>query len=192
MSTSARRLALALGLSSFFALSAASLSSAWADDTESGDPRPVIEELEADEANRKVIEEPLANAKHALERAGQAASTGDQRVPPMLRALAMEWATTARDVLRAAAAEAEAMAAAKKAAEVRTKVDRARALLAETQARRGTARAELERLKKESGRHGRDVDATVGAKKDAKAPSKPEAPPKSKAAPASPPSGGKP
>jgi len=154
--TSARPWVLALGLGSFSLAASAS-----AGESEAGDPAPLIEELEADKANQAVIAESLGHAKSVMERARAARSTGDVRVTPFLTQLAMEWATTARDVLRAAKAEADAMSAAKKAAEVRTKVDRARTLLAETQARRGQARAELERLKRETGRHGRDVDATA-------------------------------
>jgi colicin import membrane protein len=98
----------------------------------------------------KVVDEPLRHARKALERANGARTAGDTAHARMLDGLALEWAETARDLLRAAAAEKEALATAKKAREIGVQVERARALLEETQARRGRAAADLERAEAEA------------------------------------------
>ncbi|CAN91232.1 hypothetical protein predicted by Glimmer/Critica [Sorangium cellulosum So ce56] len=98
----------------------------------------------------KVVAEPMAHAKRALQRAHGARAAGDATNARRLDAVALEWAEAARTLLRAAAAEAAAVEAAKRAREVETKLERARALLEETQARRGRAAAELERIEAEA------------------------------------------
>ncbi|WP_437533042.1 hypothetical protein WME79_05850 [Sorangium sp. So ce726] len=110
----------------------------------------------------KVVAEPMAQAKRALQRAHGARAAGDAAHARQLDAVALEWAETARTLLRAAAAEAAAVDAAKRAREVETKLERARALLEETQARRGRAAAELDRLEaeaREATRAAADVEA---------------------------------
>ncbi|WP_437591293.1 hypothetical protein [Sorangium sp. So ce1000] len=110
----------------------------------------------------KVVAEPVAQAKRALQRADGARAAGDATNARRLDAVALEWAETARTLLRAAAAEAAAVDAAKSAREVETKLERARALLEETQARRGRAAAELERIEaeaREATRAAADVEA---------------------------------
>ncbi|MGK4007094.1 hypothetical protein WMF31_31015 [Sorangium sp. So ce1036] len=98
----------------------------------------------------KVVAEPVAQAKRALQRAHGARVAGDAANARRLDALALEWAETARTLLRAAEAEAAAVDAAERAYKIETKMDRARALLAETQVRRGRAAAELERVEAEA------------------------------------------
>lgn len=98
----------------------------------------------------KIVAEPVAQAKRALQRAHGARAAGDATNARRLDAVALEWAETARTLLRAAAAESAAVEEAKRAREVETKLDRARALLEETQARRGRAAAELERIEAEA------------------------------------------
>jgi hypothetical protein len=113
----------------------------------------IIGEVEARAAKDKldkVVAEPLRHAKKALERANGARTSGDTAHARMLDGLALEWAETARDLLRAAAAEKEALATAKRAREIGVQVERARALLEETQARRGRAAADLERAEAEA------------------------------------------
>jgi hypothetical protein len=113
----------------------------------------IIGEVEAKAAKDKldkVVAEPLRHARKALERANGARTAGDTAHARMLDGLALEWAETARDLLRAAAAEKEALATAKKAREIGVQVERARALLEETQARRGRAAADLERAEAEA------------------------------------------
>ncbi|MDC0682580.1 hypothetical protein [Sorangium atrum] len=110
----------------------------------------------------RVVAEPVAQAKRALQRAQGARAAGDAAHARQLDAVALEWAETARTLLRAAAAEATAVEAAKRAREVETKLERARALLEETQARRGRAAAELDRIEaeaREATRTAADVEA---------------------------------
>jgi hypothetical protein len=105
--------------------------------------------------------EPVTAAKMALERAHGARVRGDEPHARMMDALALEWAEAARDLARAAAAERAAQAASQKAYEAQTKAERARALLEETQARRGRTAAELVRVEaeaKESARGASDAE----------------------------------
>lgn len=147
----------------------------------------VIHELEAKGAGNaeaaRVVAEPLKNAKRALERAHGARTSGDQAHARMLDGLALEWAETARELDRAAAAEQVALAIGKRAHDVSTKADRARALLEETQARRGRAAAELEKVQadaRDAQKGAADAEAhrLDAAKKKAGAkPAPPKAPP---------------
>jgi hypothetical protein len=98
----------------------------------------------------KVVAEPVEQAKRALARAHGARAAGDAAHARRLDALALEWAETAQVLLRASAAEAAAIETARRAREVGTRLDRARTLLEETQARRGRAAAELERVETEA------------------------------------------
>lgn len=97
-------------------------------------------------AHADLAEEPLENAAALLERADDARSAGDHQHAAMLEAVALEWAESGRDLVRAAEAEAEADELAKRAVEVEERLVRARALLEQTVARRGRARARLEEL----------------------------------------------
>ena len=136
----------------------------------------------------QVTAEPVKSAKRALERARGARAAGDEPHARMLDALALEWAQTARDLLRAAAAEATATATAKKAYEAQTQADRARALLEETQARRGRAAAELVHVEaeaKEAAKSAADAEAhrlEVGRRKGASPEPAAKPPPQEKAA----------
>jgi hypothetical protein len=98
-----------------------------------------------DAAAQKLVERPVHDAKLALERARGARVSGDEAHAAMLDGLALELAESARDLGRAAAGEAASLAAVKDARELVTKVERARTLLEETQARRGRAVAELQK-----------------------------------------------
>lgn len=104
-----------------------------------------VEAKATDAKAKKVVASSLEHAKEALERAHGARAAGDAKHAHMLDGVALEWAENARDLLRAAAAEQVAVAAADKAREAAVKAERARALLEETQARRGRADAELEK-----------------------------------------------
>lgn len=108
----------------------------------------IVKDVEAratDAKAKKVVASSIEQAKRALARARGAADAGDQPHARMLFGLALEWAETSRELLRAAGAEQAATSAADKAREAATKAERARALLEETQARRGRADAELEK-----------------------------------------------
>jgi hypothetical protein len=93
-----------------------------------------------------VSHEPIESAKRALQRAHGARSSGDARHAQMLDALALQWAEMARDLERASAVEQTAATTGKESKEAEIQVERARALLEETQARRGRAEAELQRV----------------------------------------------
>jgi hypothetical protein len=114
----------------------------------------ILRELEAkagkDAETAKVVVEPVKSAKRALERAHGARAAGDELHARMLEGVALEWAECARDLDRAAAAEKVAMAASKQANDVETRAKQARALLEETQARRGRTAAELEHVEAEA------------------------------------------
>jgi hypothetical protein len=97
-----------------------------------------------------VVAAPIGTAKQSLERGHGALAAGDAAHARMLFGLALEWAETARDLERAAAAEQAANTTEKSASEAATQVERARALLEETQARRGRALAELEKAMAEA------------------------------------------
>jgi hypothetical protein len=98
----------------------------------------------------KVLAGPLAKAKTALQRAYGARTSGDELHARQLEGLALEWTATAETLVRASAAERAAQASAKQADDATNQLERLRALLAETQARKERALAELERLKQEA------------------------------------------
>ncbi len=98
----------------------------------------------------KIVAEPVEQAKRALSRAHGARAAGDAAHARQLDGLALEHAETARDLLRAVAAEAAAVDTAQKARDAATRLERARALLEETQARYERAAAELVRLQAEA------------------------------------------
>lgn len=146
----------------------------------------------------KVVAEPVEKAKRSLGRAHEARAAGDAAHARLLDGLALEWAETARDLLRAVDAEITAVGTAQRAREASTRLERARALLEETQARRGRAAAELERVEagaREAAAAAARVEqdrvdaskrggAKAGGKGDTKGRGKGEAPPKPKRAPA--------
>lgn len=114
----------------------------------------IVREIEAragkDAELGRVVAEPIKGVRRALERAHGARVSGDGLHARMLDGLALEWAETARDLEKAAAAEKIATTTSTKAHDVQTRADRARALLEETQARRGRAAAELSRVQGEA------------------------------------------
>jgi len=104
-----------------------------------------IDAKATDAKAKKLIASSVERSKEALERAHGARAAGDISHAHMLEGLALEWAQNAQDLVRAAAAEQVAESAADKAREAAVRAERARALLEETQARRGRAEAELEK-----------------------------------------------
>jgi len=105
-----------------------------------------MQAVSAAPANAKLAAESLANADAVLKRADDARAAGDHEHAALLEAVALEWAQTGRDLVRAARAETEADELAKQAADVEERLVRARALLEQTVARRGRAQARLEAL----------------------------------------------
>jgi len=100
----------------------------------------------AQEVDPEVVAEPLADARRAHERARGALSAGDSRHASMLTKLALDWATTARSLLDAVLLERQAAEQSERAGVAREHVQRARALLAEQQARLGRLEAEVDKL----------------------------------------------
>jgi hypothetical protein len=126
----------------------------------------ILHELDAraekDAETARVVAEPVKSAKRALERARGARTSGDELHARMLDGLALEWAESARDLDRAATAERASVTTSKQANEVETRAKQARALLEETQARRGRTAAELERVEadaREARQRAADVEA---------------------------------
>lgn len=144
----------------------------------------ILKEIDAraakSERAAKLVKEPVEKAKKALERAHGARAAGDPGHAAVLDALALEWTETARDLDRAAASEEVAAASAAKARETAAKVERARTLLEETQARRARAAAELERVEAEARERAKNAADTERDRVDAskKKASKGEAKPK--------------
>jgi hypothetical protein len=138
----------------------------------------LLQEIEAraarDAGTAKVVAAAVENAKTALERAHGARAANDPAHGHMLDGLALEWAETARDLERAAAAEQSSLVAAKAAADATTQAERARSLLEETQARRQRAQAELEKAEADAKEAAKaaattEQDRIAAAKKGGKA-----------------------
>ena len=83
--------------------------------------------------------EAVKRARQAVARALAMSRAGDAQHSALLRRVALEWALVARDVVRAAAVEAQATQTERTFDELETKALRTRALLEETIARRGRA-----------------------------------------------------
>jgi hypothetical protein len=111
---------------------------------------------------RELIDPPLEQATRAMERAGNARSAGDVTHGAMLERLAAQWSQLAMLVLRAASAEQAAQKAAVAARDQAEKLERARTLLAEQQARRGRLQA---RLAEERARIERETRASADREK---------------------------
>lgn len=102
-------------------------------------------------ADAVLLKGPLEEARKALGRAEGARRSGDTVHAEQLEGLAREWAETARDLVRAAAIEADAGGLETSASQASLKAERARALLEEALSRRGRAEAELEKLSASAG-----------------------------------------
>jgi len=152
-----------LGLGAFLVASAAAEPTA--DRTVA---QTVLAELAAPalSASAPLVKRPVAEAQRALERAKGARQAGDVARAELLEGLAREWAETARDTVRAASAETDAVATDKKVAQAVVQTDRARTLLEESIAHLGEARQRLTELEQQN----------VAAKPKAKPVKKEEAP----------------
>jgi hypothetical protein len=104
----------------------------------------LVLKLEQDASQASVIATSIAGAKQALERATKLRGAGDEGHAKTADGLAREWAETARDLARAADAEAKASELRRKALDAQAKLERSRALVEEAIARAGRLRAELE------------------------------------------------
>lgn len=99
-------------------------------------------------AHAWLARESIDPAKRALRRADDARASGDYPHAALLEGLALEHAESGVDLVRAVDAEKKLAQTEKELTELETKITRARALLEETLARRGRARAKLEELEK--------------------------------------------
>ncbi len=102
--------------------------------------------IQQSQPHRKLARDPVRRAQDALRRGEDARAAGDDHHGQMLEALALEWASMAEALLRTAEMESKVAELQRQAAEAETKSIRAKALLEETAARRGRARAKLEQL----------------------------------------------
>jgi|HubBroStandDraft_4_1064222.scaffolds.fasta_scaffold388810_1 hypothetical protein len=104
----------------------------------------IVDELGRDKGHQAIVAEPVGLAQKALERALRFRTLGDEARARAADGLAREWAETARDLVRAADAEARATEVRRKALEEGVQLERTRALVDEGIARVGRLKAELE------------------------------------------------
>jgi len=105
-----------------------------------------IAAIQADEAQRRIAQDPLSRAQRALQRADGARGSADHEHGALLEALAREWAESGVDLVRTARAEAEANEQHRRASEAESKARRARTLIEETVARRTRAAEALKAM----------------------------------------------
>lgn len=98
------------------------------------------------EPDASVVREPLDKAKKAIERARGARDAGDVQHSHMIDDIARLWVKVAEQLIRATRFEAETKKVSDETRALEVQVERARALLTETQSRHGRAVAELEQL----------------------------------------------
>jgi hypothetical protein len=104
----------------------------------------LAQKLELDPVHGPITAAAVARAKEALERAARLRGAGDEAHAKAADGLAREWAETARDLARAADAEASASDLRRKAVDAQARLIRARALVEEGIARVGRLRAQLD------------------------------------------------
>jgi colicin import membrane protein len=104
----------------------------------------LVLQLEHDPAHAAVTADALASARNALERATRLRAAGDETHARAADGLALECAQTARDVARAADAEAKAAELRHKAVDAQAQLERTRAQVEEGIAHVGRLRAQLD------------------------------------------------
>jgi chromosome segregation ATPase len=143
----------------------------------------LIQQVEADEANRAVASDAVHRARAALDEAAKLRGAGDEAHAKAADGLAREWAETARDLTRAASAEATAADVRRKALEAQAQLERSRTLVEEGITRVGRLRAELDEAER-SGPSGRKaVESHEGDAPSAKPAKKEKATAATKASP---------
>jgi hypothetical protein len=130
--------AVAVSASVQAATSASAAPSASASASASAEPARAPAAFAGDEA--------IAEARKALERAEQMRAVGDVTHARMAEELALEWAETARDAIRATESEREADRVATAAVKASSRAERARILLEEAIVRRGRLQTTLDAL----------------------------------------------
>lgn len=93
---------------------------------------------------------PIGEARKLLARAAELRTLGDTARAELAEDGALEWALTARELVKAVELEHDAVDQAASANSAGTKADKARALLDEAIARRAKLQTELDRLEKEA------------------------------------------
>ncbi len=104
----------------------------------------IVQQLSADPGHQAVTADALLEARNALERATRLRVAGDEAHAKAADGLALEWAETARDVVKAADAEAAAADLRHKALDAQAQLERSRALVEEAIASLGRLQAELD------------------------------------------------
>jgi hypothetical protein len=112
--------------------------------TSNDQARTVVTQVEADTEHQKLAAEPIRQAKSALKRGADARAAGDERHAVLLDELALEWAGTARDLVRTAELEKKSAELEKRASDVKAKGVRAVAIIEEAVARKGRAQDQLD------------------------------------------------
>lgn len=111
-------------------------------------PQTLLAELRANPRARSVAARFIAEADRALSRARNARASGDTRRARLLEAVAGQWAVSARDLARADAEEQATTKLERRLLAAQEGRLRAYALLEETMARVGRARAALDKLER--------------------------------------------
>lgn len=106
----------------------------------------LVQQLSADTAHQAVTADALLEARNALERATRLRVAGDEAHAKAADGLAFEWAETARDVVRAADAEAAGVELRHKALDAQAQLERSRAMVEEAIATLGRLQAELDQV----------------------------------------------
>jgi hypothetical protein len=95
-------------------------------------------------ATRSIVQDPVAKAKAAAQRAQNARGAGDLQHATELDALALTWAQVADDLVRAAQAEKKLSELQKTVTDLEQKAVRTQALIEQTIARKGRAEQNLQ------------------------------------------------
>jgi hypothetical protein len=106
----------------------------------------ILATLDTQPEAKRVATDSITKAQSALKRADQMRRSGDQKHAALLEETALEWATAAQLLDKAARAEKELALHQTKTIELETKVFRAQALVEQTMARRSRAEEALHKL----------------------------------------------
>ena len=113
----------------------------------------IVDEVSRDAPHKTLTAETLQHARDALERGRRMRAAGDEAHARLADGLALEWAETARDVVKAVDAEAAAADLRHKALDAQAQLERSRALVEEAIASIGRLQAELDQATSSSTGH---------------------------------------
>jgi hypothetical protein len=108
----------------------------------------LVQQLEHDAAHAVVTADAVAAARGALERATRLRAAGDEAHAKAADGLALEWAQTARELSKAADAEATATELRRKAVDAQAQLERTRAQVEEGIAHVGRLQTQLQEAEK--------------------------------------------